>query len=123
MVFLHLITGCGEFFPKFGLRIKDEERLDIVLENNIQTKIKHIDVQDCTRSLLAMELWINEGTEIGLVRSTKTLNLVIYTEWLKLQIGLAYSLRELSRLLGRIDLIKELDDLRQRIILWYKRGN
>jgi helicase len=64
--FLHLITNCGEFFPKFGLRIKDEERVDIVLENNEQTKIKHIDVQDCTRSLLAMELWINEGTEIDL---------------------------------------------------------
>ena len=117
--FLHLITDCGEFFPKFGLRIKDEERLDIVLENNIQTKIKHIDVQDCTRSLLAMELWINEGTEIDLsdqlnIESGDIHRMAETANWL------AYSLRELSRLLGRIDLIKELDDLRQRIIYGIK---
>ena len=117
--FLHLITACGEFFPKFGLRIKDEERLDIVLENNIQTKIKHIDVQDCTRSLLAMELWINEGTEIDLsdqlnIESGDIHRMAETANWL------AYSLRELSRLLGRIDLIKELDDLRQRIIYGIK---
>ena len=117
--FLHLITGCGEFFPKFGLRIKDEERLDIVLENNTQTKIKHIDVQDCTRSLLAMELWINEGTEIDLsdqlnIESGDIHRMAETANWL------AYSLRELSRLLGRIDLIKELDDLRQRIIYGIK---
>ena len=117
--FLHLITNCSEFFPKFGLRIKDEERLDIVLENNIQTKIKHIDVQDCTRSLLAMELWINEGTEIDLsdqlnIESGDIHRMAETANWL------AYSLRELSRLLGRIDLIKELDDLRQRIIYGIK---
>ena len=117
--FLHLITDCGEFFPKFGLRIKDKERLDIVLENNIQTKIKHIDVQDCTRSLLAMELWINEGTEIDLsdqlnIESGDIHRMAETANWL------AYSLRELSRLLGRIDLIKELDDLRQRIIYGIK---
>ncbi len=117
--FLHLITDCSEFFPKFGLRIKDEERLDIVLENNIQTKIKHIDVQDCTRSLLAMELWINEGTEIDLsdqlnIESGDIHRMAETANWL------AYSLRELSRLLGRIDLIKELDDLRQRIIYGIK---
>jgi len=117
--FLHLITDCGEFFPKFGLRIKDEERADIVLENNTQTKIKHIDMQDCTRSLLAMELWINEGTEIDLsdqlnIESGDMHRMVETANWL------AYSLRELSRLLGRIDLIKELDDLRQRIIYGIK---
>jgi helicase len=93
--------------------------LDIVLENNIQTKIKHIDVQDCTRSLLAMELWINEGTEIDLsdqlnIESGDIHRMAETANWL------AYSLRELSRLLGRIDLIKELDDLRQRIIYGIK---
>jgi helicase len=117
--FLHLITDCGEFFPKFGLRIKDEERVDIVLENNEQTKIKHIDVQDCTRSLLAMELWINEGTEIDLsdqlnIESGDMHRMTETANWL------VYSLRELSRLLGRTDLIKELDDLRQRIIYGIK---
>jgi len=117
--FLYLITDCGEFFPKFGLRIKDEERVNIVLENNEQTKIKHIDVQDCTRSLLAMELWINEGTEIDLsdqlnIESGDMHRMAETANWL------VYSLRELSRLLGRTDLIKELDDLRQRIIYGIK---
>ena len=117
--FLHLITDCGEFFPKFGLRIKDEERAYIILEDNTQTKIKHIDVQDCTRSLLAMELWINEGTEIDLsdqlnIESGDMHRMVETANWL------VYSLRELSRLLGRTDLIKELDVLRQRIIYGIK---
>ena len=117
--FLHLITDCGEFFPKFGLRIKDEEKADIILENNTQTKIKHIDVQDCTRSLLAMELWINEGTEIDLsdqlnIESGDMHRMVETANWL------VYSLRELSRLVGRADLIKELDVLRQRIIYGIK---
>jgi len=117
--FLHLITDCDEFFPKFELRKKDEERVDIVLENNVQTKIKHIDVQDCTRSLLAMDLWIREGTEIDLsdqlgIESGDMHRMVETANWL------IYSLRELSRLLGRMDLIKELDVLRQRIIYGIK---
>jgi helicase len=112
--FLHLITNCNEFFPKFELRNKDEERADVVIENNKQTKIKHIEMQDCTRSLLAMDLWINEGTEIDLsdqlnIESGDIYRMVETANWL------VYSLRELSRLLGRADLISELDALRQRI--------
>ena len=117
--FLHLITSCGEFFPKFDLRNKDDERVDIVLENNEQTKIKHIDVQDCTRSLLAMDLWIREGTEIDLsdqlgIESGDMHRMIETANWL------VYSLRELSRLLGRVDLINELHILRQRIVYGIK---
>ena len=61
-----------------------------------------------------MELWINEGTEIDLsdqlnIESGDMHRMVETANWL------AYSLRELSRLLGRTDLVKELDMLRQRI--------
>ena len=66
-----------------------------------------------------MELWINEGTEIDLsdqlnIESGDMHRMVETAIWL------AYSLRELSRLLGRTDLIKELDVLRQRIIYGIK---
>ena len=61
-----------------------------------------------------MELWINEGTEIDLsdqlnIESGDMHRMVETANWL------VYSLRELSRLVGRTDLIKELDVLRQRI--------
>jgi helicase len=66
-----------------------------------------------------MDLWIREGTEIDLsdqlgIESGDMHRMVETANWL------IYSLRELSRLLGRMDLIKELDVLRQRIIYGIK---
>ncbi len=91
--FLHLITTCEEFFPRFDLRQKDVERASIVIENNRQTLIRVIEEEECSRSLLALDLWTNEGTE---------------------------SLRELSREFRREDLVKELDILRKRIVYGIK---
>ena len=112
--FLHLITSCAEFFPIFDLRQKDIERASIVIENNRQTLIRIIEEEDCSRSLLALDLWANEGTEINLsdqlgIESGDMHRMVETADWL------VYSLRELSREFRRQDLVKELDVLRKRI--------
>jgi len=112
--FLHLITTCEEFYPIFDLRQKDLEKASIVIENNRQTLIRLIEEEDCSRSLLALDLWTNEGTEIHLseqlgIESGDMHRMTETADWL------VYSLRELSREFRREDLVKELDILRKRI--------
>ena len=112
--FLHLITTCEEFYPTFDLRQKDLERAGIVIENNRQTLIRLIEEEDCSRSLLALDLWTNEGTEVNLseqlgIESGDMHRMTETADWL------VYSLRELSREFRREDLVKELDILRKRI--------
>ncbi len=117
--FLHLITTCEEFFPRFDLRQKDVERASIVIENNRQTLIRVIEEEECSRSLLALDLWTNEGTEVNLsdelgIESGDMHRMVDTADWL------VYSLRELSREFRREDLVKELDILRKRIVYGIK---
>ena len=117
--FLHLVTTCDEFYPTFDLRQKDLEKASIVIENNRQTLIRIIEEEDCSRSLLALDLWTNEGTEVNLseelgIESGDMHRMAETAEWL------VYSLRELSREFRREDLVKELDILRKRIVYGIK---
>ena len=117
--FLHLVTTCDEFYPTFDLRQKDLEKASIVIEINRQTLIRIIQEEDCSRSLLALDLWTNEGTEINLseelgIESGDMHRMAETAEWL------VYSLRELSREFRREDLVKELDILRKRIVYGIK---
>ena len=117
--FLHLVTTCDEFYPTFDLRQKDLEKASIVIENNRQTLIRIIEEEDCSRSLLALDLWTNEGTEVNLseelgIESGDMHRMAETAEWL------VYSLRELSREFRREDLVKELDILRKRIVFGIK---
>ena len=78
-----------------------------------------IEEEDCSRSLLALDLWTNEGTEINLseelgIESGDMHRMAETAEWL------VYSLRELSREFRREDLVKELDILRKRIVYGIK---
>ena len=112
--FLHLVVNCDEFFPRFELRKKDYEAVSILIENNSSTLIEPISEIDCSRTLLAMNSWINEGTEISLseqlnVESGDMHRMVETGNWL------TYCVRELSKELGRRDLIEEIEILRQRI--------
>lgn len=112
--FLHLITSCEEFFPKFSLRNKDYETLGILLENHSSELVEPISEYDCSRSLLALHLWINEATEVQLsdnlnIESGDMHRMVEVADWL------CYCLYELAKLLGRSDLLEELEILRKRI--------
>ncbi|HSD05285.1 MAG TPA: DEAD/DEAH box helicase [Nitrosopumilaceae archaeon] len=112
--FLHLITTCEDFFPKFSLRNKDYETIGTLLENHVSELIESISEYDCSRSLLAMHAWINESSEIFLsdnlgIESGDMHRMVENGDWL------VYSLYELAKLEKRDELLDELNTLRQRI--------
>lgn len=111
---LHLITSCDEFFPKFSLRNKDFEKASLLIENHTSELLEPISEYDCNRSLLALHAWINEYSEIWLsdnlaIESGDMHRMVENGAWL------TYCLYELSKLLGRPDILDELAVLRKRI--------
>ncbi|MDG7054157.1 MAG: DEAD/DEAH box helicase [Nitrososphaerota archaeon] len=113
--FLHLISNCEEFFPKFSLRIKDYEPLGVMLENCSSELIEPISEYDCSRSLMALQSWISESSEIALADSLKIESgdihrLIQTSDWL------LYCLRELAKQGDNLDLLDELDILRKRVI-------
>jgi len=112
---LHLISNCEEFFPKFALRSKDYEALSVILENNSFELIQPISEYDCSRSLMALQSWITESSEISLsdnlkIESGDMHRMVQTAEWL------IYCLRELAKQVGKAELLEELDILRKRVI-------
>ncbi|KAF6245285.1 DEAD/DEAH box helicase [Nitrosopumilus sp. b2] len=112
--FLHLISNCEEFFPKFSLRQKDYEAASLMIENNSSELLEPISEYDCSRSLLALQAWITESSELSLsdslgIESGDVHRMTETANWL------AYCLREISKHVERVDLLEELDDLRQRI--------
>ena len=117
--FLHLISNCEEFFPKFSLRNKDYEHASLLIENNSSELLEPISEYDCSRSLLALHEWITESSELNLseklgIESGDMHRMVETANWL------SYCLREISKHVERADLLEELDDLRQRIVYGIK---
>jgi len=112
--FLHLITNCEEFFPKFSLRQKDYESASLMIENNSSELLEPISEYDCSRSLLALQAWITESSELFLsdnlgIESGDMHRMTENADWL------AYCLKEISKHVERADLLEELGDLRKRI--------
>jgi len=112
--FLHLITNCEEFFPKFSLRQKDYESASLMIENNSSELLEPISEYDCSRSLLALQAWITESSELSLsdslgIESGDMHRMTENADWL------VYCLREISKHVERADLLEELGDLRNRI--------
>ncbi|HMK33222.1 MAG TPA: RNA helicase, partial [Nitrosopumilaceae archaeon] len=76
--------------------------------------IENISEYDCSRSLLAMNAWINESSEIFLsdnlgIESGDMHRMIENADWL------VHALYELTKLETRDDLLDELNVLRQRI--------
>ena len=112
--FLHLISESEEFFPKFSLRNKDYEAASLLIENKTIELIEPISEYDCSRSLLALDAWITESSEISLsdnlkIESGDMHRMIETADWL------LYCLRELAKQLERVDLLDELDIIRKRI--------
>lgn len=117
--FLHLITNCEEFFPKFSLRQKDYETASLMIENNSSQLLEPISEYDCSRSLLALHYWISEYTELSLsdslgIESGDMHRMTENANWL------SYCLREISKHVERADLLQELGDLRSRVVYGIK---
>ena len=113
--FLHLISNCEEFFPKFSLRQKDYETASLLIENNSSELLEPISEYDCSRSLLALHAWITESSELSLsdslgIESGDMHRMAETANWL------SYCLREISKHVERADLLEELDNLRRRIV-------
>ncbi len=111
---LHLITNSEEFFPKFSLRNKDYEKASLLIENKSSELIEPISEYDCSRSLLALNDWIGEASELSLsdnlnIESGDMHRMVETCDWL------LYCLRELAKQHERADLLDELDILRKRV--------
>ncbi len=112
--FLHLISESEEFFPKFSLRKKDYEAASLLIENKTIELIEPISEYDCSRSLLALDAWITESSEMSLsdnlkIESGDMHRMAQTADWL------LYCLRELAKQLERVDLLDELDIIRKRI--------
>jgi len=112
--FLHLISNCEEFFPKFSLRNKDYESASLLIENNSSELLEPISEYDCSRSLLALQAWISESSELSLsdnlgIESGDMHRMTETANWL------SYCLREISKHVERADLLEELGNLRKRI--------
>ena len=113
--FLHLISNCEEFYPKFSLRKKDYESASLLIENNSSELLEQISEYDCSRSLLALHAWITESSELSLsdnfgVESGDMHRMAETANWL------SYCLREISKHVERADLLEELGNLRKRIV-------
>jgi len=113
--FLHLISNCEEFYPKFSLRNKDYESASLLIENNSSELLEPISEYDCSRSLLALHAWITESSELSLsdnlgIESGDMHRIAETANWL------SYCLREISKHVERADLLEELGNLRKRIV-------
>ncbi|HET6517335.1 MAG TPA: DEAD/DEAH box helicase [Nitrosopumilaceae archaeon] len=112
--FLHIVSESEEFFPKFALRNKDYETVSLLIENHASELIEPISEYDCSRSLIALQAWITESSEISLsdnlkIESGDMHRMVETADWL------FYCVRELAKQLERVDLLDELDIIRTRI--------
>lgn len=113
--FLHVITNCEEFFPKFSLRNKDYEIASLMIENHNSELLESISEYDCSRSLIALQSWITESSETSLsdalgIESGDMHRMVETANWL------TYCLREIAKHVERADLLEELENLRRRIV-------
>ena len=112
--FLHLITSCEEFFPKFELRERDYEPASAMIENSNKELITRISEYQCSRSLLALQSWITEASELSIadtlgIESGDMHRMTENANWL------SYCLREIAKHTDRADLLEEFDDLQKRI--------
>jgi helicase len=112
--FLHMITTSADFYPKLSLRKKDFEELSLLIQCHSNELFYPITEYDCSRSLLALNEWIDESSDrmisnkVG-VEPGDMHRMVENGGWL------TYSLYEVAKLLKREDLLTEIHNLRSRI--------
>jgi helicase len=111
---LCLITNSADFYPKLSLRKKDIDELNAIFTQYADELFYPVNEYDCSRSLLALNEWINETSDRVLndklgVEAGDMYRITESSEWL------AYSLYEVAKLLRREDLLGSIYSLRLRI--------
>ena len=86
-----------------------------MIENHSSELIDPISEYDCSRSLLALQMWITESSELSLsdtlgIEAGDMHRMVENANWL------SYCLREISKHIERTDLLEEFSDLRKRVV-------
>jgi helicase len=124
---MHLISQTPDMMPKFGVREKDAAEVDELLSSRESELMVPIPERDDYsffqeyeellgdfRTVLTLNSWINENSEQFLVEKYSVEpgdlhRMVDSADWL------LYSLGELARLFGRVDLALEAEELRERV--------
>ena len=124
---LHLLTQTPDMTPKFGIRSKDQAELEEVIESRKSELL--IPLPSATdyefyrdfdtvlgdfRTVLALTHWINENPEQSILEKYSIEpgdlhRMVDNADWL------LYSFGELAHLFGRMDLLVESSQLRDRV--------
>lgn len=112
--FLHIVTDCADFYPKLQLRNKDIEEAEMLIDEYGHELFFDLNPYDCSRSLLALNAWIQEYTdrkimELFGVEPGDIYRMVETSDWL------LYSLYEVAKLVGREYLLQEINTLRKRV--------
>jgi helicase len=112
--FLHVISSCPDFYPKFSFRKQDIQEFSILFYNNYDEFFFDADITSCTRSLWSLYEWINESTEKRIHEKTgiepgDVHRIVEVSNWL------VTSLFKIAELLERNDLLPILFSLENRI--------
>ncbi|HYA81888.1 MAG TPA: DEAD/DEAH box helicase [Candidatus Bathyarchaeia archaeon] len=112
--FLHLITSCSDFYPRFSMRKKDLVELAAIIGERRNELLFPINEFECSRSLLALYAWIHEASDRTLsdrlaVEPGDMHRMIEIADWL------VHSLYDVAKLLRRRDLLGELHNLQIRI--------
>ena len=112
--FLHIISECSDFYPKLSLRKKDMEYFyNFVNKYMDENLLFDLTEYNCSRSLLALYEWINEGSERNLsdrlgIEPGDMHRIAESADWL------LYTLYEFAKLFNRNEILGTLADLRIR---------
>ncbi|MGZ5470322.1 MAG: DEAD/DEAH box helicase [Nitrososphaeraceae archaeon] len=112
--FLHLISECSDFYPKFSLRKKDMDYFyNFVNKYMDEDLLFDLTEYNCSRSFLALYEWINESSERNLsdrlgIEPGDMHRIAESADWL------LYTLYEFAKLFNRNDILETLSDLRIR---------
>lgn len=112
--FLHMITSCSDFYPKFSMRKKDFVELAAIIGEHRNELLSPINEFECSRSLLALYAWIHENSDRTLndrlaIEPGDMHRMIEIADWL------THSLYDVAKLLRRRDLLAELHNLQIRI--------
>jgi len=111
---LRWIVESNDFYPKLSLRIKDVQRVSALFTSDEWDRYQNIIESSNSRSLVALLKWVNEGSDriladnIG-VEPGDMYRMVETAEWL------LYSLGEIAKIIGRMDIVHEIDVLKLRV--------
>ena len=111
---LKWIVESNDFYPKLSLRIKDIQHVSTLFTSDEWNLYQYFIESSNSRSLVALLKWVNEASDTILadnigVEPGDMYRMVETAEWL------LYSLGEIARIIGRIDIVHEINILKLRV--------